>query len=663
MAYSIDVNGDIVINGSQNGIGASPYSGLTDLKSVNIDSISGEASVAFSTGSVFKVPAIGSSGNPATANVFTGGGGVIEVLGSLLAEEYQWIMIVNPGTSGLSANTPYLLVWNSTQGINEAYGLYTSSTGEFPGTVRATISNNNVPVTYYTITPALPKYMKASSQNNFMVDANGLVWSDRYKTLGGGTVVATNSWVWIGNSTDATSNGNGLEIYKTIHNGTGAVGVPISYDEWLFVWRNSSIDYTQLISANSNSAISWVDGWNPNTGTSGNGNNYLQTPPTSNYPHTSIVTLPNMVIYTDFFYVSTFFQNIPTLASSNYVGFDPLTKATYFFNTFNILPPTDIAQCLTFINQYVLIGGSKNYIYPWNAASLDKQYTAPIIILPENNIVNMVTIGNNAYLFAGNRGIIYITNGSQASFLTKVPDHISGSVEPLYSWGGASYNKNRLYFGINASLQAGGNATGYGGVWCMDTNTIALWNIGQMSYGSYAGYVSAMANTVGQSAAGNTYGPNNGYDLMMGWSDGGNTGNYGIDVSISTPYINGQSMVVSDLIPIGTLLKKTTPYGFEFKLAMPLQTGESVQIRAGNSLSDYVNNTMTTVFTTVGDGVLVSDNSTNHTGTTVENQQWLIVQAILTGIASNPSYNRITELRVIGDTIKSNVPSQPYSLQ
>ena len=52
MAYSIDNNGDIVISGFNQGIGASPYSGLTDLRSVEIDSVPGEAAVNFATKTV-----------------------------------------------------------------------------------------------------------------------------------------------------------------------------------------------------------------------------------------------------------------------------------------------------------------------------------------------------------------------------------------------------------------------------------------------------------------------------------------------------------------------------------------------------------------------------------------------------------------------------------
>ena len=48
--YNVDPqNGDIVISGFENGIGDSPYSGLTDMRNINTVSIPGEADVNFST--------------------------------------------------------------------------------------------------------------------------------------------------------------------------------------------------------------------------------------------------------------------------------------------------------------------------------------------------------------------------------------------------------------------------------------------------------------------------------------------------------------------------------------------------------------------------------------------------------------------------------------
>jgi hypothetical protein len=655
MAYSIDPqNGDIVISGFSQGIGTDPYSGLTDLKSVNIGSIPNEASVSFGTKSVSAAPNTGSQ----TTTVTTASN-LLLIPTSLNVESYQWVIFTSVGTSGLTLNTPYQLFYFGQSGLNYEYQLYTQGSNEFPANSAVTITGNSA-VTWYTVVPSLTKYFTKSGSYSFMIDSLGLVWSDRYLTgTGGGP--STGSWTWIGNagklgvSADTSANGNGILIYQTIHNGTGATGTPATYDEWLFVWRNSQIDYTQIISDNANTSIVWNYQWNPTTGTVGGGGGYLQTSSLTNNPHMAIQTLPNFAVYCDSFYVAVFAQNIPALASSSYTGFNPQDKTTYYFNNFAILPPNDVAQCLSFLNQNVLIGGRLNYIYPWNVEGLALKYTAPAILVPESNISCIVTVGNNAYVFAGNRGIIYITNGSQADEWKKVPDHISGTVEPLFFWGGsetasaptgtAVANKNRLYFGCQVGPQAGGSISGYGGIWCVDLNSGALWNSNQMSYGTYAGYVSAL----GVSSQQATYGPNVGYGLLAGWSDGG-TPNYGIDASIAAPYTGGQSYIISDLIPIGTNLEPQTPAQFEFKLSVPLQSSESVALYGANNLADMLGQTGS--YVEIG-SVTGGTNTLSYLWpNALPPSQWLITKAILTSQSSTPSYDRLTQIRVKGLTLK-----------
>lgn len=660
MAYSIDsATGDLVVQGFNAGIGSSPYTGITDMRSVDPVSVPGEVSVSLATQSVTLAPNVGSQSVTVTSNTFP-------IAASLLLETYQAVTITSAGTSGLTLNGTYWLVYVSNSGSNNLYGFSPTY-----GSLSVVTITGPSSVTFSSLNPTTPKYFSKGVSYNFMVDSAGLVWSDKVVTAGGGSVPITHSWTYTGNPTDATSNGNGLLVYRTIHGGTGSIGTPATFDEFLFVWRNGQIDYTQILSNSSNTSISWVVGWNPalTSGTTTGQTAYLQNSYLIKNSHMAIQTLPNLAVYCDSFFVSVFFQNIPALSSSVYTGFDPTTPSTYYFNTFNLLPPTDTAQCLSFLNQYVLVGGSQNYIYPWNAAALDKEYTAPVIILPESNIVNIVNVGNNGYIFAGNRGNIYITNGSQASLFQKMPDHLSGTIEPYFYWGGATYNKNRLYFGVYASGPNGGASLNYGGLWCIDLTTQALFNSNKFS--------SAVANVYASALATFTYSPTYsanpnaylGYGLLMGWSDGGSVNN-GIDESIGTPYAGGQSFIVSDLIPVGTALKPMTAYQVEFKLACPLALNETVQLLMASSLYDYQNNNFTSLGTTSGTApAYTTSDGTNpqilsaNFPITVQKQQWIILKAILTSTAPSPSYNRVVQLRVIGDTVKTQVANQPFATQ
>ena len=655
MAYQIDpTNGDLVITGFQNGIGSDPYSGLTDLKSVNPDSIANEASVSFSTKSVTQAPIITSG----SGSVTTASSGLFVAATSLKLEQGQWIIFNSlPGGTGLSTNTPYYLFHFTQSGLNEEYQLF-AATAAFPPSGSALGISASGAVTFSTIVPGLTKYFANSLGFNWMIDANGRVWSDIQTTLGGGGVPATNSWVYTGNSTDSTSNGNGIVCYQTVTDSTGGSGTSAGVDEWIFIWRNSQIDYTKITAngAATSPIITWYYGWEPSAGTTGN-SQYLQTASGVNNSHEALVTPDGRVNYCDANQIGNFYQNVPS-PGSDYTGFNPTTSASYTFSNYNILPFDDTAQCMSFLNAQLLIGGKLNIVYPWDLT--DNTYSTPLILLPEKNVQAIITIGNNGYIFAGNRGWIYLTNGSQASPWKKVPDHISGAVEPLIFWGGyitagaptgtATFNKDRLYFGCEVTLQSGGVATGYGGIWCIDVNTGAMWNSNQMSYGSYAGYVSALIVSTAQS----TYGPNIGYGLIAGWSDAG-TPTYGIDVSVAAPYTGGQSYVISDAIPVGTLLKPMTASQIEFKLATPLKTAETVQLL----MSSYPTGSFTSLGTITGTGVEISGNLP----IVLQAQQWLVIQAILNSVVSSPSYNRLVQLRVIGDSVKTQVAGQPFGVQ
>jgi hypothetical protein len=451
-----------------------------------------------------------------------------------------------------------------------------------------------------------------------------------------------------------SSNGNGIVAYTTIANSTGGTGTPAQYDEWLFVWRNSQIDYAQVLANSSGTNPTWFSSWKPSTGTlvTPTTDAYLQTlSNASENSHHALVDPNGRVNYCDKNYIGVFYQNVPT-PGSNYVGFNPLNTATYTFqNITAVLPPDDTAQCLAFLNQYLLVGGKKNVIYPWNLDPGDNTYSPPLILLPESNVQAIITVANNGYIFAGNRGIIYITNGSQANFYKKIPDHLSGTIEPVFYWGGAlstqpnptgigTFNKDRLYFGCTAVAQSGGGAiVGYGGIWCIDVNTGNIFNAGQLSYGTYGGYASAMIVPVAGSTASISYGPNVGYGLLTGWNDGSQTS--GVDASKSTPYTAGQSYVISDMIPIGTLLNPVTSHQLEFKLSAPMTDLESVQLLTSSNLSA----TFTSVGTTSGSSgaSIISGNFP----LTVEKQQWALVKAVLTSTATSPTYTRLTQLRII----------------
>ena len=615
--YQIDPsNGDIVITGFEKGIGDSPYSGMTDMRSVDPTSIPGEASVAFKTTPIFQAPVITNGAGSLSTTL----GGEFLAASNLLLEQYQIITFSDIGTAvgaGLATGTPYVLFHVGTSGGNDVWYLYTLAG------VPVTISVAGT-VVFSTVNPSLPNYMVFDGSNYWMLDNQGYLWGDTVVTGGGGAYPATNSWTWMKN-TVTNGHGNGLVYLNTPNTGSG-LG-----DGWIFIFRDQAIDYGPI---SAGVIPTWVYGWNPNTGASGD------TTLTQNTVYHQAITGPDGNMY----FINSSANALRTgsvgklqinFGGTLYTALVPSSGpsvSNYSYTDYPLIPKPDQGTCIAPSGTGMLIGGTKNFIYTWD--TLGTAATG-YIYLAESFTNAIVTANQNSYVFCGNRGNIYITNGSQANVWKKIPDHLSGAVYPVYYFHGATYQKGRLYFGLSGSLQTG-SSFNMGGVWTIDLETGTLRCSNQLSYGTYAGY----ANCFLQGQIPTNTPP--GVGLYIGWADG--LGNYGVDVPVSTPYTSGQSYVVSDLIPIGTCLQPTTPQQFEYKLAVPLLADESVELQ----VASYLGGSFTSLGTTAGSNskIILSDIFPNK----IQEQQWLLVKCILSGRTSTPSYNRLTQLRIKGAT-------------
>ena len=643
MAYSIDLQGDIIISGFEKGIAPSPYSGIVDMRSVDPVSIPGEVSVALSTSSIFKAPILTNQ----TGTLVTTLAGLLQVPISYALEWNQFITFSNLGGatgSGLAPNTLYRIAYSSTDYTNNLFLMYTVA-GALVG-----VSGGGT-ATFSTLNPGIPQYMAYGSVtgSHFMLDNSGYLWSDVVTTFAAGSTAATHSWTWLMNTPDGV--GNGLAVLAT-PNTTYSNG-----DEWVFVFGNQSIDYAPTYSGGVPvTTLTWVNGWNPNTG--GSGVPYQM----QNSIYHQVIVAPDGSMY---FLNSTVNAKLTgsigklkiNFGNSSYTAFTPSSApsvSNYSYTDYPIIPKFDNPISIAPSSTTILIGGQQNYVYNWDGVST---LVSNYIYVAEKNITAMVTANQNTYIFAGNRGNIYLTNGSQANVWVKFPDHLSNSIYPYWSFTSATFEKGRLYFGIIGTPQGGGN-TATAGVWAIDINTQALFCAFQLSYGTYVGYSTCFLQGTNDTP------PDAG--LYIGWTNGVISG---VDVASTTPYSGGQSFIVSDLIPVGTALKPMTAYQAEFKLSYPLALNETVQLLMASSLYDYQQGNFTSIGTTTGTApAYTTSDGTNpqilsaNFPITVQKQQWLILKAILTSTASSPSYNRLVELRVIGDTIKTQVPTQPFAL-
>lgn len=608
MSYRIDKrDNSLVIEGFDKGIANSPFEGITDMRNVNTISVPGEASANFSTVTSVDPSGTGNitSADPATERVT-----ITLSTGSLPPSTSAGTAVTFAGGSlptGLTAGTVYWL-FRISSGVYEVYTSFNMTTK-----VNITATGTG---TWATVDMGVPKYFTRLRSpfvdTYFMVDSNGRVWNN-------GTPISASNWRFTGNSitgTNGFARGNGLVAYVPSDSAT-------SGKAYLFVFRDFQIDYALI---DSSGAITWTAGWKPSTGGTGQ-NSYLKCNGSggqTSLAHEALLAPDNRVYYCDANYVSRFYQASPS------VGFDPLTPSTYVFDETPLLPFTDSAQCLAFLGTNILVGGVQNVIYPWDRYS--NQFNYPILI-SENNIVKMVTINTNTYIFAGNRGRIFVTNGSQAQLFKKIPDHISGTVEPYFTWGGATFNRNQLYFGMSVTTNTGAAISQYGGLWAIDTETNALRLTNKLSYDTYAGYATAITSINGNPS---------GTGMYIGWDSGAST--YGIDTGSSTPYSGDKATITSDLIPVGSFDKPQDYQRIEYKLTKPLTSGESIKIYAR------------LIFDTTDTGfgsVILSDstvgNFSSSANVNFKNAQWLQIQAVLNSTSTgspNQSFVRLKEIRI-----------------
>ncbi len=307
------------------------------------------------------------------------------------------------------------------------------------------------------------------------------------------------------------------------------------------------------------------------------------------------------------------------------------------------LPKFETAQCIAEIGNTIIIGCQGNTLYPW-----DQQQNLPssIISLPESNVQTILTVNQMAYIFAGNKGNIYITDGSVASAVLTVPDYAAGVpstpssyIEPIFTWGDSAYIRGRIYFSIlDQTTSKAGNC---GGIWSFVPTQnfyigqdvgISLRMENQSSYGTYNGYSPILITKQTQNAIGPQY-------WNAWWSDITGT-TYGIDATGTGTASTSPTILETEIIPTGTFLDKKTYAQIEFKLTTPLATGAVVSMKYRKDLTSAW----------ASCGAVVIQNSNRLSGyfpANFEKTQWLQLQATLTPTTATPgTFIRLSEIRL-----------------
>lgn len=572
---------ELIISGFEQGIADSPYTGPQDIRNMNITSTPYGAQVNLKMSALNKPPTVSAVAFTAVAST-----DIVTV-----SDTTGWYnaMAITLNTSSAGDTSTGRVYWIGDLSGN-TFKLYKNPSLNVATLVDIS-SDGSGTLSSYTLSQ--PKYFandyRGSDTNpsyfyKFLIDSAGRAW---WVYNYGGTV--TNNLVYLGNTTLTGASGNGI----------------VAYQGYLLVFRSGDIDYLFLTVIGNNPHVDlttyWAYGWE-STDTRTN--------------HFALVGRDNIVYFCN----SGRIGSIITVAGDT---FDPSDSNSYVFTDGALdLPDGDTPTYIAELGTTLLIGGVQNYVYPWDRVSVSFQ--SPII-LAENNTARIVSSNSNSYIFAGNRGNIYITNGANVDLFKKIPDSIFGYQDPYYAWLDATYWRNQLYFSFSVYDNAGNNLDNSAGVWGINLTSGALYCSNQPSYGSYAGYVYAISNNI--LAA---YPEGNG--LYTGWVDG--SSNTGVDIGTSEPYSDNEGLVTTEIIPVGDFLHRKTFNNFEFKLGRPMVSGES--------LSLYQRPNLTASFTLIG--TTTTTQLSDKYDANFENVEWVQFQAVLSSTDTDPSYVQLQQI-------------------
>jgi len=595
MSYQYQKNGitgksEIVINGFEKGIADSPYQGIADIRNFNITTSPNQANVEFAMAGV-TLPPTGFTGTAFTANSGT------DILTTASTTGFYngmaLTIVTTSGAGGLTNGRTYYV------------GDITPTTFKLYDTLNISLLVDitvNISGTFTVYTFGNPSDSVSSTSNTFdgsstmnykdtyILDSNGLCWNlSSYHVNGVGGTVSKNTLQFLGNllhSSSAVYSPKGIVVFKG----------------YLFVFMDSKIDYARINFDSSNPTTLWVYAWKNIT--------------TTITGHRAIAAVDNTLYFCNDSAVGSVLINAGS-------SFDPTNAATYTYNTSALaLPSFDKATCLAQLGVTLLVGGMINNIYPWDRVSTSFSYP---LVVAESYIKCIVSTNSTAYIFAGNRGRIYITNGANIDLFKKFPDSISDTTNPYYQWGWAIYLKNQLFFSLSATTNDSGTTLSkYAGVWAYDLNSGALRLSNSLSYGTYAGTVPVIV------PMGNVFPTGEG--IYAGWIN--STG--GIDYTSANPYTNYEARIDTDIIPVGSFYGQKNFTSIEFKLSKPMVSGESIKVSWRSDLTSSFTLLGTTTTAVLSD-VYVPN---------FKNLQWLQLRIESSSTATNPTYVPLLEVRI-----------------
>lgn len=563
MAYRFEQNpeskqSELIIDGWEGGIAASPYQGITSIKNLNIRYLPGAVysnykRILNTAASTIAIPTYWTK-NPATSVYY-----ILDSAGQVWQSS-------DPGSSAwtqLTGNSAHL-------GGGQGIAVYKGYLFVFRDSVidYYNISGGSWTFSWQTGLQSGVNHMALWGQDDILYFCNGAP-----PTTGGSTIGSI--------STRNTISQQVLVAPPAVGDTSGTLA-----SNWTLATGNYEISFSdgQLaigLFTNGSDAVTWSPAVTGATDT-----------------NVIIVTVPNI--------------------------FDPSDPTTYIYtNSALTLPGFEQAAVWLSELQVNLIIAAGKSLYPWDRSSTNFN---GIPVPMRENIVRVVNILNKLYITAGVKGNIYISNGYSTSPWVKIPDSFWGIIDPALIPGDMMSHRNKLYVGYLL-----GTSPFTCGVFSIDLDTKIINFENQNSFGLNASGGNSSFGQPGvlitlEEAAFDQY--------ASAWYDGAKGG---MDTNTTTVYTGGETIIETDLIPIGTFLYPKTNLNMEFKLDEPMQITDTVTIYGRQSFSA----SYTQLGTTTGLATL----SASFSPLVLQKSQWWQFKIVLTSGAST-NFIRLREIRL-----------------
>lgn len=302
------------------------------------------------------------------------------------------------------------------------------------------------------------------------------------------------------------------------------------------------------------------------------------------------------------------------------------------------LPDNEYAVTFDKVGNYLMIGtqtGSNyadrtNYrvanIYPWNKSTTDS-FNVPVK-LNEAGINAMISDGNKLYVSAGDRGNVYVANGSSYAKIKRIPWVENRS----FSKTTKTY-PNAMSFSQDGNLLIGTSTLtdSFSGDYD-NTSRHGIYEIAVSDgYPAHLKYIISTGNFGSGQILNIGYIDQQGSDVTsIGWQDGSS---YGVDATSFYTYTSYGAVFESGLFRVGTRLQRKTFDKLEFILTRPLVTGQGVRISYRKNLGEDYTEIGTFDYTTLG-GVI-----SHNTGALITDAETLQIKIELTQSGTDPLNN------------------------